>query len=78
MYTPIFDSLKRVKVPQSLCLSGVGAFVVYNVKCVFDHRGTGIIYARYLFVDTDKMDQLSSDDRYVRNGIDDLYDRDPA
>ena len=32
---PIFDSLKRVKVPQSLCLSGVGAFVVYNVKCVY-------------------------------------------
>ena len=28
-------------------------------------------FARYLFVDTDKMDQLSSDDRYVRNGTDD-------
>ena len=34
-YNTIFDSLKRVKVPQSLCLSGVGAFVVYNVKCVY-------------------------------------------
>ena len=37
----------------------------------FDHRGIGVIFARYLFVDTDKMDQLSSDDRYVRNGTDD-------
>ncbi len=43
---------------------------IYGMDSI-DHCSLGIISAGNMFVDTDKMDQLSFDDRYVWNGADD-------
>ena len=37
----------------------------------FDHCCSGTVFSKNMSLDPDKLDQLSSDDRYVRNGTDD-------